>query len=36
MSALVILIVLLLLISLLVAGWLFIEWVRWFYGKRET
>ena len=35
MSALAILIVLLLLSSLLIAGWLFIEWVRWFYGKRE-
>ena len=36
MTALVILIVLLLLIALLIAGWLFIEWVRWVYGKRET
>ncbi len=35
MTAFVILIVLLVLIALLIAGWLFIEWVRWFYGKRE-
>lgn len=35
MTALVILIVLLVLIALLIAGWLFAEWVRWFYGKRE-